>query len=90
MATGLGIHLYMMPVATLGAAGVFAFTLWVSKYVSLSSILAAIALPMFGIFLKVPLSYVSVSLAIAMLIVFKHRENIQKIISKTESRFPKK
>ena len=83
MATGLGIHLYIMPMATLGAMGVFAFTLWISKYVSLSSMLAAIALPMFSIFLKAPVPYVSMSLGIAVLIIFKHQENIRRIIAGT-------
>ena len=90
VATGMGIHLYMMPMATLGAMGVFTFTLWVSKYVSLSSIIAAIALPIFGIYLKIPLPYIHVSIVIAMLVVFKHQENIRRIIAKTESHFPKK
>ena len=90
VATGMGIHLYMMPMATLGAMGIFAFTLWVSKYVSLSSILAAIALPIFCIYFKIPLPYIHVSIVIAMLVGFKHQENIRRIIAKTESHFPKK
>jgi len=90
VATGFGIHIYVMPGATFLAVGIFAFTLWISKYVSLSSIVATIALPVFGIFLKVPLPYLHVSLLIAMLIVFKHQSNIRRIINKTESRFPKK
>jgi len=90
VATGLGIHLYMMPMATLEAMGIFAFTLWITKYVSLSSIFAAIALPIFGIFLKVPPPYMFMSLGIAILVVFKHQENIRRIIARTESHFPKK
>jgi len=89
VATGMGIHLYMMPIATLGAMGIFAFTLWSSKYVSLSSILAAIALPVFGIFTKVPLPYICVSLIVAILVVFKHQDNIRRIMAKTEPHFPK-
>ena len=50
VATGLGVFSYVMPVPTLLSAGIFALTLRVSGYVSLSSILAAIALPIFGIF----------------------------------------
>ena len=90
VATGFGIHIYVMPGATLFALGIFAFTLWASKYVSLSSIVAAISLPVFGMFLKVPLPYLLVSLLIATLIVFKHQSNIRRIINKTESRFPRK
>ena len=90
VATGLGIHLYMMPMASLGAMGVFAFILWISKYVSLSSMLAAIALPVLGILLKMPPPYIYMSLAIAMLVIFKHHENIKRLVAGKESHFPKK
>ena len=90
VATGLGVHLYIMPIETLGAATVFIFTLWVSKYVSLSSIIAAIALSIFGVFIESPLSYKYMSLGIAVLIVCKHYENILRIAAGTEPRFLKK
>ncbi|KMP12166.1 hypothetical protein UZ36_01705 [Candidatus Nitromaritima sp. SCGC AAA799-C22] len=90
VATGLGIHLYMMPLATLGSIAAFALTLWISRYVSLSSILAALFLPVFGIALKMPVPYISVSGVIALLILYKHHENIQRIKAGTESYFLKK
>jgi acyl phosphate:glycerol-3-phosphate acyltransferase len=90
VATGLGIHLYIMPIETLGAVTVFIFTLWVSKYVSLSSITAAIALSIFGVFIESPFSYKYMSLGIAVLIVCKHYANILRIAAGTEPRFLKK
>ena len=90
VATGLGIHLYMMPLATLGSVAVFAATLWISRYVSLSSILAAFFLPVFGIFLKMPLPYISASLAIALMVLHRHHENIQRMLAGIESPFLKK
>jgi len=90
VATGLGVHLYIMPIETLGAVTVFIFTLWVSKYVSLSSIIAAIALSIFGVFIESPFSYKYMSLGIAVLIVCKHYENILRIAAGTEPRFLKK
>jgi len=90
VASGLGVHLYIMPIETLGAVAVFVFTLWVSKYVSLSSIIAAIALPIFGVFAEFPFSYKYMSLGIAVLIVCKHYENIRRIVTGTEPRFLKK
>ncbi len=89
VATGLGVSLYIIPLAALGSIAVFAVTLWTSRYVSLSSILAALALPLFGLFLKMPLPYITVSLIIALLVLHKHRENIQRIIAGTESQFLK-
>ena len=90
VATGLGVHLYIMPIATLEAVAVFVLALWISKYVSLSSIIAAIALPIFGIFLDTPFLYKCMSLGIAILIVYKHYENIRRIIIGTEPHFLKK
>lgn len=90
VAIGLGIHLYMMPTVTLAAVAVFACTLWISKYMSLSSMFAAITLPMFGMFMKIPFPYIYMSLCIAILVIFKHHENIRRIIAGTESHFPKK
>ncbi len=78
-----------MPLAALGSIAVFAATLWVSRYVSLGSILAALALPLLGLFLKMPLPYITVSLIIALLVLHKHHENIQRIMAGTESQFLK-
>jgi glycerol-3-phosphate acyltransferase PlsY len=90
VAIGLGIHLYIMPIPTLMAIGVFALTLWVLNYVSLSSIFSSITLPIFGILTNVPAPYIFMSLGIAIMVVFKHRENILRILMGTESSFQKK
>ena len=89
VAIGLGIHLYIMPIPTLMTIGVFALTLWIFNYVSLSSICSSIALPIFGILTNVPAPYIYMSLGIAIMVVFKHHENILRIIMGTESRFQK-
>jgi len=89
VAIGLGIHLYIMPIPTLMTIGVFALTLWIFNYVSLSSICSSIALPIFGILTNVPVPYVYMSLGIAIMVVLKHHENILRIIMGTESRFQK-
>ena len=90
VATGLGVHLYIMPTQTLGAVAVFFFTLLFSKYISLSSIIASIALPIFGIFFDTPIFYKYMSLVIAILVVSKHYENICRIATGTEPHFLKK
>ena len=89
VAIGLGIHLYIMPIPTLMAIGVFALTLWLFNYVSLSSICSSIALPIFGILTNVPVPYICMSLGIAIMVVFRHYENILRILMGTESRFQK-
>ena len=90
VATGLGIFLYLMPLPTLCSAGVFAVTLKFSKYVSLGSMLAAMFLPLFAIFFKMPLPYVYLAGVVGLLILHKHYENIQRLIAGTETVFIKK
>jgi len=90
VATGLGVDLYIMPLETLGAVAVFIFSLWISKYVSLSSIIAAIALAIFAMFFETPFPYKCMSLGITVLIVCKHYEHIRRIVAGTESPFLKK
>jgi acyl phosphate:glycerol-3-phosphate acyltransferase len=89
VAIGLGIHLYIMPIPTLMAIGIFALTLWIFNYVSLSSIYSSIALPIFGILTNVPLPYICMSLGIVIMVIFRHHENILRILMGTESRFQK-
>ena len=52
VATSLGLFSYIMPWATLCAVGVFASCLWISGYVSMGSMMAAISLPLFAIYLN--------------------------------------
>ena len=87
VATGLGVLSFAMPLSTLFSAGVFAISLKVSGYVSLSSILAAISLPLLGIFFKMPLSYIYLSTIVALFTLQKHRDNIVRLSQGTEANF---
>ena len=90
VATGLGILSFAMPLSTLCSAGVFAISLKFFGYVSLSSILAAISLPLLGVFFKMPLSYIYLSTIVALFILQKHRDNIVRLTQGTEANFFKK
>ncbi|MFQ5451925.1 MAG: glycerol-3-phosphate 1-O-acyltransferase PlsY [Nitrospinaceae bacterium] len=90
VATGLGVFVYMMPRATLAAMGVFIITLWMTGYVSLGSILAAIFLPLMGIFFQFPAPFIYVSVIVALIILHKHLPNLRRILHGTEARFLKK
>jgi acyl phosphate:glycerol-3-phosphate acyltransferase len=87
VATGLGVLSFAMPLSTLCSAGIFAISLKVSGYVSLSSILAAISLPLLGIFFKMPLSYIYLSTIVALFTLQKHRDNIVRLSQGTEANF---
>jgi acyl phosphate:glycerol-3-phosphate acyltransferase len=90
VATGLGIFLYLTPLAAFGAISVFAITLSICRYVSLGSILGALTLPAIGIILGTPESYIITGFGVATLIIIKHRENISRLLAGTESKFGKK
>ena len=87
VATTLGVFLILVPKAILFAAIVFFVVFAISRYVSLSSVLAAISLPIFIYFLYQQTIYVILGILIAILIVVKHRSNIERLKNGTESKF---
>jgi len=90
VATGLGILSFVMPFSTLCSAVVFSISLKISGYVSLSSILAAISLPLLGIFFKMPLPYIYLATIVALFTLQKHHDNIVRLNQGTEAIFFKK
>ena len=89
IATGLGIYLFLMPWAGLGGLGVFMAMTWVSGYVSIGSLTAAVAVPFLGLALKAPLPYVAVAVACGLITFVKHKDNILRLKDGTEAKFPK-
>lgn len=94
VATGVGVFVMLTPIAVVLAAVVFVLVVWRTRYVSLGSILAAAAIPVFVLLQQefiwpvMPLApIVSAAIAGAALIVFAHRQNIIRLIEGTESRF---
>ncbi len=87
VATTLGVFLILVPKAILFVAIVFFVVFAISRYVSLSSILAAISLPIFIYFLYQEIIYIILGILIAILIVVKHRSNIERLKNGTESKF---
>ena len=87
VATGLGIFLVLSPKAVLFAAAVFLLTVAISRFISLGSVLAALAMPLLILFLGQPKEIMVGALCIAGLIVWRHRENLHRLLDGTESRF---
>ena len=87
VATALGVFLGVSPLSVLIALGVFILVLVKWRYVSLASITAAAAMPLIIAFLEPKKLLIAMSLAIAALVIYKHRENIQRLRSGTESKF---
>jgi glycerol-3-phosphate acyltransferase PlsY len=68
----------------LGALGVFAVVLALSRIVSLGSITAAIAVPVLMILLRQPLPYQLFAGVAGLYVVLRHRTNIQRLLAGTE------
>ncbi len=85
VATALGVMVVISPLSTLICALIFVVVAYVSKYVSLGSMYAAVSMPLFLGLLTHTIEYVVLALAIAAFIVFKHRANIKRIKAGTEN-----
>jgi len=88
VATGFGVFLFLAPKLIIFCLGVFAVVLIFSRYVSLSSMSAALTLPLLMIFLpnSYPPIYKATALFLAIMIIFRHQENIKRIINRQESK----
>jgi glycerol-3-phosphate acyltransferase PlsY len=92
VATAAGMFLALCWPAGLGAIGVFILVVVVSRFVSLGSIAAAAAMPLliyllWAPHLAPPPAVTLGAFAAAMLVVYKHDANIQRLVEGRESRF---
>lgn len=90
VATAAGGLLVLMPVSCLIGGLVWVVTFYASRYVSLGSILAAIAVPIASWLLRNPLPLNIVATLIGAFVVYRHRENIRRLANGTENRFVRK
>ncbi|ABW29220.1 glycerol-3-phosphate 1-O-acyltransferase PlsY [Acaryochloris marina] len=90
VATGLGVLLVMSWTVGLAALGIFALVVSLSRIVSLSSISAAISLPVLMFVAKEPLAYVLFSITAGVYVVWRHWANIQRLLAGTEPRLGQK
>lgn len=90
VATSAGGFVVLMPLVTVIALAVWLVTFYGSRYVSLGSILAAIAMPVAAYFLKEPRLVVILAGVIGAFVIILHRANIKRLLNGTENRFVKK
>ena len=91
VATAAGVFLGLAPVATLVAFVAFAFTLVASGYVSLASIIAALALVATLAFIPgVRAPVFSVGALVAAFVIWSHRANIGRLRRGEESRMTRR
>ena len=88
VATLLGLVIAVAPEAALYAIIIFIITLLISKYVSLSSMVAGFSFPILIIVIlhTNTISLVIFSMVIAILLLFTHQKNIERLLSREESK----
>ena len=91
IATTAGVYLALAPWALLAAFIVFILVALFTRYVSVASITAAIALPV-TVWIMSPdnLLLGIVTTALGALAIYKHKSNIQRLMAGTENRLGKK
>ncbi|MEH7355522.1 glycerol-3-phosphate 1-O-acyltransferase PlsY [Neobacillus drentensis] len=85
VATATGVLLFLTPLGTLTGFIVFILTLLLSKYVSLSSMLAGLAIFIYSLIFEDNV-IIALSLFISVLVIILHRQNIKRIIKGTENK----
>lgn len=91
VATTIGVLLGLMPAAFAVAAVVWGVSFFVTRYVSLSSMFAAMSLPLAAWwFTRAAGPMFWFSLVAALLIFVRHRANISRLLAGTEPRFARK
>lgn len=90
VATLFGMVLAIQPVVAVNCVGVFLIVLFLTRYVSLSSILAGVALPIcvLWIYNEQEIFYRVFAVAVAALIVLTHQKNISRLLKGNEGRVP--
>jgi glycerol-3-phosphate acyltransferase PlsY len=86
VAVAAGVFTVLSPVATAVAVGLFFVIAWITRYVSLASMAATVALPPAAWIVGAPLSVVLVAAGTAVLILFRHRSNWSRLRRGTERR----
>lgn len=90
VATLFGLVLGISPWSAICCVGIFLLVLYLTRFVSLSSILASIAFPIFilVIFNVDNPAYRVFAVAVALLVVLTHQKNISRLLKGSESKVP--
>ena len=90
VATLFGMVLGIQPNVALCCVGIFILVLYLTRWVSLSSILASIAFPVFilVIFNEPEKLYRVFAITVAMLVLLTHQKNIGRLIKGSENKVP--
>ena len=86
VATACGVFSVLTPLAVPPTLAIFVAVVWLTRYISLGSVLASLALPPIAFALGSPAPAVAAASAAAVIIVFRHRANVVRVRMGTERR----
>jgi glycerol-3-phosphate acyltransferase PlsY len=90
VATLLGMAVAIQPIVAACCIGVFLIVLFLTRFVSLSAVLAGIAFMVFILFVfnEQPTFYRIFAVLVALMVILTHQKNIGRILNATESKVP--
>ncbi len=88
VATSAGVFAALLPLPTLIAFTIFIICVAISGHISVGSVIAALIFPFLSFFVgNYPLSFKIMGVIIAVLIIYKHIPNMQRLLKKEELKF---
>jgi len=84
VATAIGVFIGLAPLAMAFGLCIWGLSALIFRYVSLSSIIMAISLPLIMFILHKPKEYILFACLLGVFIIYKHRTNISRLIDGTE------
>jgi glycerol-3-phosphate acyltransferase PlsY len=86
VATACGVFSVLTPFAIGPTLAVFLGAVWMSRYISVGSILASVALPPIAYATGSPAPELGAAVAASTLILIRHRTNLARVLAGTEQR----
>ena len=90
VATFIGVFAILLPVELIAGLSIWIITVWITKYVSLGSILLAISVPLIAAFSGKGIATVVLAVIACVIICYKHKGNINRLLMGTEHKIGEK
>jgi glycerol-3-phosphate acyltransferase PlsY len=85
VATSAGVFAVLAPSALAVAAGAFVATVWATRYISVGSLVGAVALVLVTAF-SAPAGVATAATVAAVVVLSRHRDNVARLLAGTERR----
>lgn len=86
VATGLGVIAMLMPQTTIVVFLFWLIIVYLTRYVSLGSIIAAAGVPLLAWWANAPAEYIIFGVVAAVFVIYRHKTNIKRLLKGTESK----